>query len=222
MRTLVTIVSLIAASATCTALAQDRSAQPTDVRQTSVYICPSHPEIQATWPARCPMCQRMLSRIQLSLPADAGATLAADKDEKRETEEAREARQNEERRERQRNEEAREARRNEELRERYPNYGYAYPYPNQGYTYVYPPQGYSYQYPYYGYYPNYGYVSPYPYNGYYYNPNTGYYYNPNTGAYYYPSNQYGQYGYQAPYPYPPNPQYGGILNEMNKLFGRNQ
>ncbi|MCL5281384.1 MAG: hypothetical protein M1376_15910 [Planctomycetes bacterium] len=176
--------SILALSA-CLSYAQSPSAPLTRVCQPGLYGCPAHADILATWPARCPLCQTVLSQVP---PSTAGTTQVADRDDRRRNdEEARErqrneelreqARRNEERRERGlSDEEARErARRNEELRERYPYYGYVPPY-----GYAAPPQGYYY----------------YPEQGYYYNPNLGYYYYPNTGYYYNPNNR--QYYYYSP------------------------
>ena len=155
------------------------SAPPTRVREIGLYTCPNHLDIQATWPARCPICNAVLNQMQ---PA-ASTTAIADRDD----------------RERHEREEARErARRDEESREHFRRYGYRY-YPPYGYsapyTYAYPAPGYYY-YPNLGYYynPNLGYYY-YPSSGYYYNPNTGqyYYYNPSTGQYYLVNPGY--YGY---------------------------
>ena len=199
MRVLFVIETCILAWTTGTAWAQSPSAALTRVCQIGVYGCPNHSDIQATWPARCPMCQAVLGQVPPSAATRVGPTAVADRDDRRRNEQARERARNEELRERaRRNEELREqARRNEELRERerFRRFGYVYP----PYTYVYPPRGY--------YNPNYGYYyydpstgSYYYYNpntGYYYYPNQGYYYNPNTGQYYYsnPGNYYPNYGY---------------------------
>ena len=61
MRTLAAVMMLIAFLATSTVLGQGLSAPPTKVCQIGDYTCPMHPEIQATWPARCPLCQTMLT-----------------------------------------------------------------------------------------------------------------------------------------------------------------
>lgn len=62
MRTGVTIVGLISISAACTAHAQNAWA-PTEVQKVTVYACPGHPQIMATWPARCPYCNSTLRPV---------------------------------------------------------------------------------------------------------------------------------------------------------------
>ncbi len=143
------------------------SAPPTRVREIGVYVCPTHLDIQATWPARCPICSTVLSQVQPT----ANTIAIADRDE----------------RERHVREEARERARRE-FRERNRPYGYRY-YPPYGYN---APYAYAYPAPGYFYYPNQGYYYN-PNLGYYFYPNTGYYYNPNTGQYYSYNPNTGQY-----------------------------
>lgn len=192
MRTLVVVVSLIVVFAAGAILAAGQSTPPTRVCQIGVYACPNHSDMQATWPARCPICRTVLPAVRPSASTRFGTTAVADRGDRGRGEEARERRQNEVLREQaRRHERLRErARRNEELRERYRYYGSAYP----PYTYVHPPQWY-----YYNYSPN---------GGYYYNPYTGYYYYyyPNSGHYY--SSPYtGQYYYSTPGRYYPDSRY---------------
>ena len=157
------------------------------------YTCPSHPQIQATWPAQCPLCRHVLEEAQPSAATPLGAASAVDKD-KRDGDEAGETQPRE-----------------EEVEEQYGQQGY-YPYypPDNGYYSYNFPYGYAYggynNYagrPYYN--PSYGYYNPN--TGFYFNPNTGYYYNPDTGQGYYaqnynPNYTYPYYGYTSPgYPY---------------------
>lgn len=201
MRTVAVVIAFLGVSAPRVVLAQVPAPPPTRVCEIGLYACPTHADILATWPARCPMCQTVLSRVQPSAftLVSLGPLIDMEGRRREEDEKAREAQRNKELRE--------QARRNAELWGRYPNYGY---YPPGGYPYTYPPPGYAYQYPYNYYYnPNtgqYEYVYPgyaYPYGAYSYNPNTGQYsYNPNAGQYYYNPNT-GQYQYVKPgYAYP--------------------
>lgn len=163
MRVSIVIASCILAVATSMAWAQAPSVPPTRVCEIGTYACPNHTDIQATWPARCPMCQTVLTQVQPS--ADIIALGGREEHERHEREEARE-------------------RVRREFREHYRPYGYPYYAP---YTYAAPPSGYFY-YPSQGFYynPSLGFYF-YPNTGYYYNPYTGqyYYYNPNTRQYYY-------------------------------------
>jgi hypothetical protein len=176
MRTLVTIAGLIAALTAGTALGQGESTASTSVRELGSYACPRHPEFQATWPARCPVCRTVLSRTDMITP-----TLVADEDNERRDEE---------------NQGREETREREERRERnyyrY-NYPYGYYYPHRGYYYN-PRTGYYY-YPSRRYYYN-------PRTGYYYYPSRRYYYNPRTGYYYYPSRGYFYNPYTGRHYYP--------------------
>ncbi len=168
MKRWIMIASVIWALGTGTALAQDSAAAPTRVNETGVYVCPGHPDMAATWAARCPTCGTALNLVQ---PA---ATLIPVGDRDRERREA--------------------ERREEERRERYRRY-YGY-YPPYGYAYPQrfsaPPAGFLY-YPNFGYYynPNTG-IYYYPNTGYYYNPYTGQYFYtpPGYGSGSYPYNNY--------------------------------
>ena len=165
----VVIAIVLGAWATGTAFAQDPTAAPTRVNESGVYACPSHPEVLATWAARCPACGKVLTLAQPAaaltdiIPAD----------------------------QRDRNREERErAQRDGERGERFRRYNYGY----RPYGYVYPryygpPAGYQY-------YPNFGYYYN-PSIGIYYYPNTGYYYNPYTGQYFTTPPGYG-YNYSSP------------------------
>jgi hypothetical protein len=180
MKTWITIGGLLAILTTCPAFGQGTSAPPTPVCELGAYVCPSHPEFRATWPARCPTCQAVLSKAETPAVAP---TLVADED----------GRGDEGSRERQQRDQTGDTRRDWRLRQRYPDYyGYTYPYgyrgysdrynyPYRGYSYGYPPRGYyrypdrgySYRYPNYGYYPNYryydyGFGNPDPYDRYWY------------------------------------------------------
>ncbi len=228
-RTMAAVIGMLAVLATSTALAQVPAAPPTRVCQTGIYGCPAHPDILATWPARCPLCQTVLEAVPPSASTVAGVTPVAGRDDQYQNGVTREIQRDQEWRERQRrneqwrewgqrNEELRQrarrnaelraqARRNDELGQRSPSYDYR------------PPEGYAYPYPYnYQYNPRtgrYEYLSPgpgYPYGGYRYNPNPGeryynpnadqYYYNPNMGHYFY-NPRTGQYEYVNPrYAYP--------------------
>jgi hypothetical protein len=170
MRRLFVISGCILVVAAGTVLAQSLSAPPTSVRQLGIYGCPDHPEIQATWPARCPTCQAVLDRVPPPGTTVAALTAVADRQEQ--------------------------AQRAEEWRQRYRHYGatypqYMHPYPPPGYHY-YPTQGY--------YYSGSTGLYYFPESGYYYSPRTGQYffYNVNTGRYYpaLPGYEYYQrYGY---------------------------
>jgi hypothetical protein len=169
-------MALIVILTTSTVLAQGLSAPPTRVRQLGNYACPAHAEIQATWPARCPICNAVLNQVQPSAITPVSFAPLFDMDSRRRDDEARER-----------------ARREEESRERFRRYGYGYGY---GYYaphgYGYPPQGYYYD-PSRGYYYN-------PNVGSDYYPSSGYFYNRNTGQYSYgtPGNGYApnyEYGY---------------------------
>jgi hypothetical protein len=156
MRRLFVIGGCILAVATGTVSAQSLSAPPTSVRQVGIYGCLNHPEILATWPARCPICQAPLRGVPTSGATVARLAPVADRREQ--------------------------AQRAEEWRQRYRHYGSAYPpyarpYPPPGYDY-YPTQGY--------YYSRSTGLYYFPESGYYYSPRTGQYffYNVNTGRYY--------------------------------------
>lgn len=189
MKAMLIVGSLVVGLGTYTAFAQNVAPPPTRVSGISLYGCPAHPQIQASWPVQCPLCQTVLPAVLPSAATRPGTTTVADRDDRHRREEARERERNEELREQaRRHEELRErARRDEELRERHRYYGYTYP----PYTYAYPPQGYYYYYS--------------PNGGYYYNPSTGYYYYPNRGYYYNPNT--GQYSYSDPGYYYPNNRY---------------
>jgi hypothetical protein len=170
MRMLVIIEVGTIALATCTAFAQT-SVAPTEagVCEIGFYACPSHVGIQATWPARCPLCRTTLRQMPSPTLVHDNLGPAIDMDSRRQDEEI-----------------ARERKRREELKERYHNYGYAYPPGRYGYTY--PPGGYRYPYP-----PE-RYTHPRPQDGYryqsrsglyLYNPQAGYYRDPTTGRYRY-------------------------------------
>lgn len=60
MRTAVAVIVLLTLGATGTVLAQGWSPPPTRVCELGSYACPTHPEIRATWPARCPTCGAVL------------------------------------------------------------------------------------------------------------------------------------------------------------------
>jgi hypothetical protein len=66
MKTIVTAIASIVVLAPSTVLAQGVSAPPTRVCQIGGYGCPIHPDMQATWPARCPLCQTVLSTLPSS------------------------------------------------------------------------------------------------------------------------------------------------------------
>ena len=226
MRTFIAAVSLVAVLAACAALAPGQSAPLTRVGPLGIYQCPDHPEIQATWQARCPTCGTALQAVQLFDAAGDMVPIATadypDQDQPQP--------------------------RNPPYSDQryypppqtgqYGNQGY-YPYPpsgqygSQGYppsgqygTQGYPPgsqyggQGYppsQYGYPPSGQYGNQGYPpSQYGY------PPTGPYgqgYPPATPPY-----GYGQGGYTPPAepnrPTEPNNPYAGLLEELNKLFNK--
>ena len=165
MKRWIMIASVIWALGTGTAFAQDSSAAPTRVNETGVYVCPSHPDLAATWAARCPACGTVLNLVQPAATLTQVIPVGGREQEERER-----------------------ARREEERREQYRRY-YGY-YPPYGYTYprryYAPPSGFLY-------YPNFGYYYN-PNTGIYYYPSTGYYYNPYTGQYFYSPPGYG-YGY---------------------------
>jgi hypothetical protein len=182
MRTLIAVAAFMLALNTCVASAQDQSDSPTEVGKIGFYTCPTHPQIQATWPTRCPSCQHVLQEAQPSATTVLGATLVADKDD-------RERREREERAER-----------------RYYGYGPGGYYPYAPYAYPY--GGYN-NYagrPYYN--PSYGYYNPN--TGFYFNPNTGYYYNPDTGQGFYAQGYVPNYTY--PYYRYGSPPYGYYRN----------
>ena len=189
MRTVALTAAFLGVFASGAALAQVPAAPPTRVGEIGLYECPIHADMVATWPARCPLCRRVLSPVAPSsfvrVNANLGPLIAMNN--RRREQEEREAQRREE------------ARRQEEGPPSYSYYGY---YPPGGYPSTCPPQGHAYRYPYdYYYHPNmgqYGYTYPgytYPYGGYFYNPGTGqyysspharpYYYNPHTGQYQY-------------------------------------
>jgi hypothetical protein len=165
MRGLFVISGCILVVATGTVLAQSLSAPPTSVRQLEIYGCPNHQEILATWPARCPLCQAVLGRVQPSGTAVATLTAVADRQEQ--------------------------AQRAEEWRQRYRHYGYAYP----PYLHPYPPPGYDYNPTQGYYHSGITGLYYFPESGYYYSPRTGQYYffNFNTGRYYPASPDYEYY-----------------------------
>lgn len=186
MRTQAAGLTLMGILVTSTVWAQDLhelSAPPTKVCQIGAYACPAHPEIQATWPGRCPLCQAVLAQVPPSAAMAVGLTAVAYWNDQR-------IRQGE------RGEELREqAQRAEEWRERYRHYGYAYP----PYMHAYPPPGYHY-FPTQGYYfnPNLG-LYYFPNSGYFYSPRTGryFFYNPDTGRYYPALPGYGYYPHEG-------------------------
>ncbi len=170
MRTLLIIEVGIIALATCTAFARTPVA-PTGagVCEIGFYACPSHVGIEATWPARCPLCRTTLHQVQSPVLTGGGLGPAIDMDNRRQDEDI-----------------ARERERREELKEQYRNDGYAYP--PGGYGYMYSPGGYRYPYPS----ERYGHLRPQdgyryqPRGGLYlYNPQAGYYRDPTTGRYRY-------------------------------------
>jgi len=165
----------ILALLTCVSWAQEPAAPPTRVSESGIYGCPNHPDILATWPARCPTCQTALSLVEPSAAASPEVTTTADPrhGEGRERAEAG-ARRFPER-----------ARPHAEFRFR-PYRGHGYP-PR---FYGRPPLGYQY-------YPNYGYYYN-PSLGFYYYPNTGYFYNPYTGQYYSYTPGQGYFYFQIP------------------------
>ncbi len=180
MRTLAAIEMGLIALATCAVFAQTAVA-PTGggVCEEGLYACPSHVGIQATWPARCPLCRTTLRRMRSPVLTGGGLGPAIDMDNRRRDEDI-----------------AREKKRRAELKEQYGYYGYAYP--PGGYGYTYPPGGYRYPYP-----PE-RYTHPRPQDGYRYQPRSGLYlYNPQAGCYRDPIT--GRYRYVNPrFSYPGN------------------
>ena len=77
MRAFIAVASLAAVLAACAALAPGQSAPPAPVGPLGIYQCPDHPEIQATWQARCPTCGTPLQAVQL-FDAAARTVFAAD------------------------------------------------------------------------------------------------------------------------------------------------
>ncbi|MCL5278798.1 MAG: hypothetical protein M1376_02695 [Planctomycetes bacterium] len=73
MRTPAIVLAAIMLSTTSAAWAQGWVAPPTRVGEVGHYTCPDHPQIQATWPARCPLCGMVLTAARGSSGA-AGAT----------------------------------------------------------------------------------------------------------------------------------------------------
>jgi hypothetical protein len=209
MKTLITAVTLIVVLAACTTLAPSQAPPPTRVRQLGLYQCPDHPEIQATWPAQCPVCGTALQAVAPFRSA-ASTVFVADANYPN----------------------AYPGGQSYYPPPQMPQYGnQGYP-PPSGSQYGYPPSG---QYGSQGYPPSiqygqgyppgtpYGYPPSsqygYPPSGQYgYPPNTQYGYPPNTQYGYPPSTQYGyppgnQYGQGYPpgtqYGYPPGSPYGG-------------
>jgi hypothetical protein len=64
MRTLLVVAASVIVSLACTALVQGGSAPPAEVGAIGSYVCPNHPDIRATWSARCPICQAVLAEVQ--------------------------------------------------------------------------------------------------------------------------------------------------------------
>jgi hypothetical protein len=158
MRIAVIMETFILALAAGTTFAQSPSTAPTQVREVGVYTCPAHPDMQATWPAQCPICQTTLAQVQPSASTRVGTIAVADRDDR-----------------------DRDRDRERDRRYGYRRYGYAYPppgyryYPNQGY-YFNPNTGYYF-------YPNNGYFYD-PRTGRYFYSNPGYSYSPNDRYYY--------------------------------------
>ena len=169
MRTPAVVITLIVISTTGTAWTQGWAPPPTRVCEISSYACPDHPQIQATWPARCPLCQAVLSPWRLAPTAVVRPTAVADWREQA----------------RERQEELRKrAEWDEKWREQYRHYdssGLTYP----PYVYSYPPPGYHY-------FPGQAYFYS-PNTGLYFFPSTGYYYSPRTGQYFFYNTNTGQY-----------------------------
>ncbi len=65
MRAFMAAVSLVAVLAACATLAPGQPASSTRPGPLGIYQCPDHPEIQATWQARCPTCGRALQAVPL-------------------------------------------------------------------------------------------------------------------------------------------------------------
>jgi hypothetical protein len=64
MRTRLVVAASVIVSLACTALVQGGSAPPAEVGAIGSYVCPNHPDIRATWSARCPICQAVLAEVQ--------------------------------------------------------------------------------------------------------------------------------------------------------------
>ena len=60
MKMVLTTITWITVLALGTAWAQDPPDRPGESRQMKTYACPGHPEVQATWPGRCPKCGQQL------------------------------------------------------------------------------------------------------------------------------------------------------------------
>jgi len=81
MRTLVMLTTIILALAMIyTGPVPGQSAPPTRVCELGLYQCPGHPQIQATWPARCPTCHNVLTRVQAIAAQDSGGQAPAEGD----------------------------------------------------------------------------------------------------------------------------------------------
>ena len=176
------------------ACAQGRWDAPTEVGKIGFYACPSHLQIQATWPAQCPICRQVLKEAQPSATGAPRATWIAEAD--RDSDGAQESSDEQ-------------SARQESSPYSLASYGYSYPgqgYGRSGYYSRNWPYGYPYNRyndyagrPYYN--PSYGSYNPS--TGYYFNPNTGYYYNPDTRDGYYaqdyiPSYTWPYYAYGRP------------------------
>lgn len=90
MRTPVAGIASVVILTTSTVLAQGLSAPPTRVCQLGDYACPTHAEIQATWPARCPICDAVLHQVPPPAFTLAGFAPLFDMDSRRRDDEARE------------------------------------------------------------------------------------------------------------------------------------
>ncbi len=84
MKGWIVVTAFVVAWIACAALAQNPGIPPTQVRQIGVYGCPGHPQFQATWPARCPACGTVLSKIRLSADADDNPFSAGSENEEQE------------------------------------------------------------------------------------------------------------------------------------------
>lgn len=73
MRTRAVIIVVIAISTAGAAWAQGWSAPPTRVSEVGQYGCPDHPQLQATWPARCPLCGMVLTPVRGGAAGGMGA-----------------------------------------------------------------------------------------------------------------------------------------------------
>ena len=76
MKTSITGIGLVLATAMCLASAQGQTEVRPDgagsrpdgfgprveIEHMNVFVCPRHPEAKATWPARCPMCQAQMRK----------------------------------------------------------------------------------------------------------------------------------------------------------------